>query len=453
MILCKASTKLLPRQRALDEFNLMREVRESTFITKLYDSIELKHEVWGVMELSALGSLENFAYTLYQMVINKNPDYLLANMKADHLKSPSEITGQVENQAEIELDSYPLPEVLVRWFIAPIVLAVKHCHEKGIVHLDIKQDNILLFNNGVVKLTDFGSSMKTGELPAFNEEQYFYGTPGYQPPENFKIGGPSESFPPVDPKVDVWSIGVTALDLFRGKSPWRTDTYFNILFPKLYNDLESADRDGVTLRWELDYLHSHYLRLENTENDFSDNINSFVKYCLKLQDIRPDIDQLCKHAYLEENIDYWMQISNDGMAETIDVIEHELDPDVMIHWELANQNENKELNIDKERDQIKKNERCQLETLVLWLYEDVRQKVRHWFSGDRKEENEVIVEEPVAVELKFLDSNNPHSYHPQLIHSAVLKLIAQCLEFNSEQEAIMAVERKRYRRTSIEKML
>nr|XP_023028596.1 serine/threonine-protein kinase MARK1-like [Leptinotarsa decemlineata] len=80
-----------------------------------------------------------------------------------------------------------------------IVSAVEYCHEKGIVHRDLKDSNILLDSEMNIKVTDFGLS---NEFTPGYELNTFCGSPHFAAPEIFlriKYDGP---------EVDVWSLGV-----------------------------------------------------------------------------------------------------------------------------------------------------------------------------------------------------------------------------------------------------
>jgi len=58
-------------------------------------------------------------------------------------------------------------------------MGIKYIHSLNIIHLDLKASNILLFSNGIVKITDFGVSKKIGSVP-FDE---IIGTKGFIAPE------------------------------------------------------------------------------------------------------------------------------------------------------------------------------------------------------------------------------------------------------------------------------
>ncbi|MCO5607696.1 hypothetical protein L7F22_061895 [Adiantum nelumboides] len=103
-----------------------------------------------------------------------------------------------------------LSELLVRSYVLSIVQGLKYLHLNGIVHCDIKAQNILIGSSGV-KIADFGAAKRIGKGGVSKSE--FRGTPLWMAPE--VIQGVEQGFP-----SDIWSLGCTVVELLHGRPPW-----------------------------------------------------------------------------------------------------------------------------------------------------------------------------------------------------------------------------------------
>ncbi|XP_011730315.2 ribosomal protein S6 kinase-related protein isoform X3 [Macaca nemestrina] len=101
------------------------------------------------------------------------------------------------------------PEASIRLFAAELVLVLCYLHDLGIMHRDVKMENILLDERGHLKLTDFGLSR---HLPQGARAYTICGTLQYMAPEVLSGG-------PYNHAADWWSLGVLLFSLATGKFP------------------------------------------------------------------------------------------------------------------------------------------------------------------------------------------------------------------------------------------
>jgi len=155
-------------------------------------------------------------------------------------------------------------------YIARVMLeslkALEYIHSLHRIHRDIKSDNILLDTNGSIKLADFGYTVQLTE--AKNKRNTTIGTPYWEAPE--VITGDL-----YDAKVDVWSLGVMALEMAEGEPPYMD-------LPPL-TALRLIVVDGIP----------------PLSQKFSKQIRDFVSCCLEIKtSLRASTQELLRHPFL-----------------------------------------------------------------------------------------------------------------------------------------------------------
>ncbi len=90
-----------------------------------------------------------------------------------------------------------------------------YLHTEGILHRDLKADNILLDLDGTCKISDFGISKKSDNIYGNDASNSMQGSVFWMAPEVIRSQGPGYSA-----KVDIWSLGCVVLEMFAGRRPW-----------------------------------------------------------------------------------------------------------------------------------------------------------------------------------------------------------------------------------------
>uniref|UniRef100_A0AAY4DGK6 non-specific serine/threonine protein kinase n=1 Tax=Denticeps clupeoides TaxID=299321 RepID=A0AAY4DGK6_9TELE len=166
----------------------------------------------------------------------------------------------------LEVHKKPLQEVEIAAIIHGALQGLVYLHSHNMIHRDVKAGNILLTEPGQVKLGDFGSASIVAPANSF------VGTPYWMAPEVILAMDEGQ----YDGKVDVWSLGITCIELAERKPP-----LFNMnAMSALYH---IAQNESPVLQ----------------SNHWSDYFRNFVDSCLqKLAPDRPTSDVLLKHHFL-----------------------------------------------------------------------------------------------------------------------------------------------------------
>ncbi|XP_045189694.2 dual specificity mitogen-activated protein kinase kinase 7-like [Mercenaria mercenaria] len=120
----------------------------------------------------------------------------------------------------------PIPEKILGKMAVAMVKALHYLKENhGVIHRDVKPSNILLDEKGIVKLCDFGIS---GRLVDSKAKTRSAGCAAYMAPE--RIDPPDPTRPDYDIRADVWSLGISLVELATGEFPYKNcKTDFEVL--------------------------------------------------------------------------------------------------------------------------------------------------------------------------------------------------------------------------------
>ncbi|MDO4378859.1 MAG: protein kinase [Erysipelotrichia bacterium] len=113
-----------------------------------------------------------------------------------------------------------------------LVSAVAHAHKMGIIHRDIKSQNVLIKDDGTVKLSDFGIAY-TADSSGLTQKETVMGSVHYIAPELAQ--GQSASV-----QSDIYSLGIVFYELLTGDVPYHGDSVMEIVLKHLHNDVPSV---------------------------------------------------------------------------------------------------------------------------------------------------------------------------------------------------------------------
>ncbi|MGK2852609.1 MAG: protein kinase domain-containing protein [Microbacteriaceae bacterium] len=123
----------------------------------------------------------------------------------------------------------PMPPHAVAAVLAPICRGLAVAHAAGLVHRDVKPENVLISDDGEVKIADFGLVRAVAEA-GITSTSVILGTAAYLSPEQVGSGE-------AGPRSDVYAVGILAYELLTGRTPFTGDTALSVAYQRMDNDV------------------------------------------------------------------------------------------------------------------------------------------------------------------------------------------------------------------------
>ncbi|MDY5933673.1 MAG: Stk1 family PASTA domain-containing Ser/Thr kinase [Oscillospiraceae bacterium] len=159
------------------------------------------------------------------------------------------------------------------FFVTQILRALQHAHDKGIVHRDIKPQNIMLLENGAIKVTDFGiARFSSSETRTMTDSTI--GSVHYISPEQARGDI-------TDDKADIYSVGVMLYEMLTGKLPFESDNTVSVAIMQLQQDPVKPREINPSIPVGLEQI-----VLKAMQKNINDRYQSAAEMLLDLEEFR-----------------------------------------------------------------------------------------------------------------------------------------------------------------------
>jgi len=214
------------------------------------------------------------------MSLCKHPNLLTVYGSFVHESKLYIVTPLLSAGSCLNIMKYAYPdgfeEVVIATILKQALLGLEYLHKNGLIHRDVKAGNLLMSEEGLVQLADFGVSsslMETGERKGLRKT--FVGTPCWMAPEVMEQSG-------YDYKADIWSFGITALEMATGRAPFAKYPPIKVLMLTIENEPPTLDRDQC-------------------RHKYTRTFKEMIDLCLnKDPSKRPSAEKLLQHPFFKQ---------------------------------------------------------------------------------------------------------------------------------------------------------
>ena len=193
----------------------------------------------------------------------------------------------------ITLKEYIQKQNAITWnealfFTNQILMALQHAHDKGIVHRDVKPQNIILLSNGNIKVADFGiARFSRSDTKTLTDKAI--GSVHYISPEQAK-----GEF--TDERADIYSVGVVLYEMLTGKVPFEADNPVSVALMQLQKDAKRVTEINPDIPLGLEQICIHAM-----QKNPSDRYQTATEMLLDVEEVSKNPSAVFDYSYYVDN--------------------------------------------------------------------------------------------------------------------------------------------------------
>lgn len=209
----EVAVKVLRGELSQDPVALLRFLREASAVSKLHHP--------NVVEVYDVGEYDSKNYIVMEYVRGRTLKQLITQR------------GALTKEEAVEI-------------MMQLVSAVHHAHEKNIIHRDIKPQNVLVKDDGTIKITDFGIALAHDNVQ-LTQSDAVLGSAHYIAPETTR--GESATI-----QIDIYAMGIVFYELLTGTIPFKGDNPVQIAMKHLREEIPSVKEFNPTIPQSIDNI-------------------------------------------------------------------------------------------------------------------------------------------------------------------------------------------------------